>query len=115
MSLASFLQQTLTLDGMVFTLFVTVLGLGFAAVAFISNVTALPMMLERKVDIFAAVLVSVMAVARNTRAMALWAALIVLVTGVGLLTVVGLALALPLIGHASWHAYRDLVKDDGEP
>lgn len=115
MSLGSFLQQTLTLDGMVFTLFVTVLGLGFATVAFISNVTALPMMLERKVDIFAAVLASAMAVARNPRTMALWAAMIVLVTGVGLLTVVGLVVALPLIGHASWHAYRDLVKEDGEP
>ena len=115
MSLASFLHQTLTLDGMVFTMFVTVLGLGFATVAFISNVTALPMMLERKVDIFAAVLASAMAVARNPRTMALWAALIVLVTGVGLLSVVGLVVTLPLIGHASWHAYRDLVKADGEP
>ena len=39
------------------------------------------------------------------------AALIVIFTGIGLLTFyLGLALALPLIGHATWHAYRDLVE-----
>lgn len=112
MSLASLVAQAATVDGMVFVLFVTALGLGFATVAFISNVTALPMMLERREDIFAAVLVSVLAVSRNPRTMVLWAAVIVLVTGAGLLTGIGLVVALPLIGHASWHAYRDLVAGD---
>jgi uncharacterized membrane protein len=39
-----------------------------------------------------------------------WAALIVVIVGVGLASFyVGLIVALPLIGHATWHAYRDLV------
>lgn len=111
MSLSSLLAQTLTLDGMAFTLFVTALGFAFAVVAFVTNVTALPMMLDRQEDVFAAALVSFVAVVKNPRAMALWAGLIVLITGIGLATaMLGLIVALPLIGHASWHAYRDLVK-----
>ena len=44
--------------------------------------------------------------------MALWATLIVIFTSLGLLTFyLGLAIALPLIGHATWHAYRSLVED----
>jgi uncharacterized membrane protein len=115
MTLESLFEQALTLQGVTFLAFVTVLGLGFAAIAFVTNVTALPMMLDRPVDVFAAALVSVIAVVKNPRAMALWAGVIVLVTGVGMLTAfVGLVAALPLIGHASWHAYRDLVKGEGE-
>lgn len=113
MSISSLLAQTFTLDGIAFTLFVTALGFAFAAIAFVTNVTALPMMLDRQEDIFAAALVSVMAVLKNPRAMALWAGLIVLITGIGLVTaMLGLIVALPLIGHASWHAYRDLVKPE---
>jgi uncharacterized membrane protein len=40
----------------------------------------------------------------------LWAALLVVIVGAGLLTFyIGLFLAVPLAGHATWHAYRDLV------
>jgi uncharacterized membrane protein len=42
--------------------------------------------------------------------MLLWAGLIVLIVGAGLVTFyLGLFIAIPLVGHASWHAYRDLV------
>ncbi|MBX9635093.1 MAG: DUF2189 domain-containing protein, partial [Magnetospirillum sp.] len=75
MSFASLLEQTFTFQGIIFTLFVTALGFAFAAVAFVTNVTALPMMLDRPEDIFAAALVSVIAVVKNPRAMALWAGL----------------------------------------
>ena len=115
MSVGSLLEQTFTLQGMFFTAFVTALGFGFAAIAYVTNVTALPMMLDRQEDIFGAALVSVIAVVKNPRALALWAGLIVLVTGIGMATAfLGLIVALPLIGHASWHAYRDLVVREGE-
>jgi uncharacterized membrane protein len=68
-------------------------------------------MLDQRTDVFSAAFASVMAVARNPRPMALWAGLIaVLVFGAGLLGLVGLAVTLPLVGHASWHAYRALIK-----
>jgi uncharacterized membrane protein len=61
-----------------------------------------------------AMVTSVAAVGRNWRPMALWAALIVVFTAVGMATLfVGLVVAMPLIGHATWHAYRDVVVTDG--
>jgi uncharacterized membrane protein len=43
--------------------------------------------------------------------MALWAGLIVAFTGFGLIPLfLGLAVTMPLVGHATWHAYRDLVE-----
>lgn len=115
MSLDSFLTQVATFQGVTFTLFMLALGFAFAAAAFVTNVTTLPMMLDRRTDVFAAALVSVIAVVKNPRPMALWAVLIVAVIGAGLATAfIGLAVALPVIGHASWHAYRDLVKGEGE-
>lgn len=111
MSLESFLVQAATLNGVIFTAMMVALGFVFAAAAFVTNVVTLPMMLDRKVDVFSAALVSVVAVVRNPRLAALWAALIVAVTGLALATAfLGLVVALPLIGHASWHAYRDLVE-----
>src|SRR3990172_3163326 len=60
--------------------------------------------------VLAAIAASVTAVWRNRRVMIGWAALIALFTAAGLATFyIGLALTLPLIGHATWHAYRDLV------
>jgi uncharacterized membrane protein len=52
----------------------------------------------------------VRAVAKNWRVMIGWAAMIALVTGFGLATFfIGLAIALPLVGHASWHAYKAII------
>lgn len=88
----------------------TVVGAGFALVAFVFGVITLPVMLDQKEDIFRAALISWKAVQINRDVMALWATLIVLFIGAGLvMAYVGLILTLPLIGHATWHAYRALV------
>jgi uncharacterized membrane protein len=53
---------------------------------------------------------SIQAVATNPRPMAFWAGLIVVLTAMALLPFfLGLTLLLPLVGHATWHAYRDLA------
>lgn len=110
MTLSGFAEQILTLEGVIFSLFVTALGAAFATVAFVTNVVSLPAMLDRRMDFFAAAALSLRVVARNPRVMALWAAVIVVVTGLGLLSAfIGLAVTLPLIGHASWRAYREMV------
>jgi len=92
-------------------------GAIIAGAVFAISVVSIPMTLDRKTDFMTAILTSVAAVRANPAPMALWAALIVLFTGLGLLTFyLGLVLALPLIGHATWHAYRSLVEDsDLEP
>jgi len=54
---------------------------------------------------------SAVAVAINARTMAVWAGLVVLFTAAGLAAAfVGLAITLPLIGHATWHAYRAVIR-----
>jgi uncharacterized membrane protein len=63
-----------------------------------------------------AVLTSWSAVLANPVPLALWAALIVLLTLLGLGSwMLGLVAVMPLLGHASWHAYRDLVDASAFP
>jgi len=92
------------------------LGGVMAAPIFASSVVAMPLLLDRRVTLAQAVLTSWQAVACNPLAMGLWAALIVGFTLLGLGSVLlGLILVMPMLGHASWHAYRDLVDASGLP
>lgn len=97
-------------DGIPFLVVGTILGGMLAVLSFAISVTAFPMLLDRDVGAAAAIATSVHATMKNWRVLTGWAALIVLFTVAGLVTgCVGLAVTMPLIGHASWHAYRDLV------
>ncbi|MFV3130619.1 DUF2189 domain-containing protein [Niveispirillum sp. KHB5.9] len=88
----------------------TIIGAGFAGVAFAVSVVSIPMLMDRQTNAFTAMATSIMAVRVNAPAMALWAFIIVFLTGLGIATMfVGLIITLPLIGHASWHAYKELV------
>jgi len=88
----------------------------FALVAFAASAFSLPMFVDRRTDAVTAVVTSVNAVLRNKRAMALWAVLIVLSVAVGFATaLVGLAVTMPLIGHATWHAYRETIDAGAGP
>jgi len=85
-------------------------GFVLAWVAYAISAVSVPMLMDRQVDGFTAIRTSVRAVLDNWPAMTLWAVLIVFFIGLGLLTFyVGLFIALPLVGHATWHAYRDIV------
>lgn len=84
-----------------------------AAFTFSISAVTVPMLMDRQVDVVTAMRTSMEAVKRNWQAMTLWAALIVMFVGVGIATYyVGLIVAMPLVGHATWHAYRDLVPRD---
>lgn len=90
----------------------TIIGLAFAVVAFAISAISIPMLIDREIDVMTAIMTSIFAVTCHWRAMALWAGLIVVFTAAGLATMfIGLALIVPLVGHATWHAYRDLVPD----
>lgn len=109
---ASTAQLFFSGSGLTFLIIFMLVGAVIAAVVFAISVVSIPMMLDRKTDFITAMLTSITAVRANPGPMVLWAALIVIFTGIGLVTFyLGLAIALPLIGHASWHAYRDLVED----
>ena len=86
-------------------------GAFLATTVFSITVVAFPTILDRKSSATTAVFTSVTAVARNWRPLVLWAFLIVIFSAPGLvLFYAGLIVTLPLIGHASYHAYRDLVE-----
>lgn len=86
------------------------LGAVMAAPIFASSVLAMPLLLDRSCPVWVAVLTSWRTVLANPAALALWAALIMTLVMLGFATaLVGLVLVVPVLGHASWHAYRDLV------
>lgn len=88
-------------------------GLAFAILAFMISVVSIPLMTHRKVDVITAMIASGKSVIKNPVPMFMWAAIIVLMIGLGFLFFfVGLAATLPIIGHASWHVYRDVIVDN---
>jgi uncharacterized membrane protein len=90
----------------------TAAGALLAALAFGLSAISIPLLLDREeAHVVTAISASFKAIFENPATMAFWAVLIVLFAGVGLITFyLGLIVTLPLIGHASWHAYRDLVE-----
>jgi uncharacterized membrane protein len=89
----------------------TAVGGILAAVAFAISVISVPLLLTRRADAVTAIAASLAAVACNPKPMALWAALIAGFMVLGIVTLcLGLIVAFPLIGHATWHAYRDVVR-----
>lgn len=111
-ALGNFVREVfLSGDYLYFTLTYLVVGGAIAAVIFALTVVSVPMLMERDIDMVTAMMTSVRATATNPGAMAVWAALIVALVAVGFATMlIGLVILLPLLGHASWHAYRDLVE-----
>lgn len=81
-----------------------------AAPVFASSVVAIPLLVDRKVSVPRAVLTSWRAVMANPICMSIWAAIVMSLSLLGLCTMMfGLILVIPVLGHATWHAYRDLV------
>ncbi|MCX7901358.1 MAG: DUF2189 domain-containing protein [Burkholderiaceae bacterium] len=105
-----FLRYAVSGQGwLLFSLWLLAGGLG-AALVFAATAVSAPLLLDRAVDLRTAVLTSVRAVGDNPLPMALWAAVIMLATLASLATALaGFVLTVPVIGHATWHAYRDLV------
>lgn len=99
-----------TSDGLTMAVTGTVIGAVVAFLAFSLVVISAPMMLGAKTDVFIATITSVRAVTRNLIPMLVWAVLIAVLTAIGIATAFfGLILVFPLIGLASWRAYRELV------
>ena len=110
-TLDTFLAQVFSLENVEFLLAYACVGGFFAALVFAISVVAIPMMLDRNTDGIVAALTSLKACSTNPGPMLVWGALIVLLTAVGFaLCFAGLAITVPIIGHASWHAYRALVE-----
>lgn len=90
----------------------TLVGGALALVAYMISVVSIPMLMTHRVDAFTAMSLSVQSVMKNLNPMLLWAVLIAAFMALGIVTgFVGLIVAFPLIGHATWHAYEDLIHE----
>jgi len=102
--------------------FAVFLGVGsavgsiFAAIVFCASAFSLPMIMDKNVDTVTAVLSSVNAVLRNKAVMFFWVMIIIFALLLSFLTgLLGLAVLMPLIGHATWHAYQDTIDASAWP
>lgn len=78
---------------------------------FASSVISIPLMIDRRVTAGQAMRASARAVAANVPAMIVWSALITILTAIGYAPFLGgLLIVAPLLGHATWHAYRELAR-----
>ncbi len=104
---ATFLQA----DTLPFLVVGTLIGGVLALLTFSISVVSIPLLLDRpQANVIDAIATSFRTVQTNFLPMLFWGALIVVFTAAGLVTLyLGLIVTLPLIGHATWHAYRDLV------
>jgi uncharacterized membrane protein len=86
-------------------------GFIFAAVVLTLSVVSFPMLVDRNVSVGAAVQTSIRAVLANPVTMAIWGVVVAAALLLGSLPVfVGLAVVMPVLGHASWHLYRKVVE-----
>lgn len=87
------------------------IGAILAALAFAIGAFSIPYLLDRRhSNLFEAIATSVAAVRLNLRPMLLWAGLIVLLVALAMVPgLLGLVVVLPVVAHATWHAYRDVV------
>lgn len=104
------LPQLINPDNLSFLVTYTVVGGIFAGLIFVTSVISIPMILDRQVDAVSAGLTSIRACLQNPGVMLLWGALITLLVGLAMLPwFLGLFVVGPVIGHATWHAYRRIV------
>jgi uncharacterized membrane protein len=109
-SVDGFMRQVLSLDNLEFLFAYCCVGGFFAVLVFAISVVSVPMMLDRDTDGIVAVLTSLKAFSSNVPAMIVWGVAIIGIVAAGFaLVFAGLVVAVPVIGHATWHAYRALV------
>jgi uncharacterized membrane protein len=85
-------------------------GVAFSIVVLSLSVVSIPLLLDRDVPLRTAIGTSLRAVAANPGTMVLWGLIVMGVLALGCLPAfIGLAVALPVLGHATWHLYRRTV------
>jgi uncharacterized membrane protein len=104
------LMALLSPDNIAFIVAWAAVGFIFASLIYAVSVVSIPMILHRETDAITAGLTSMRLVLTQTGVMAWWALLIAVLVGLALLPgFLGLLVVGPVVGHASWHAYRAAV------
>jgi len=101
-------------NGVAMLLVGTGVGAGFALLAYMLTVIAIPLLLDREVDFITAMITSFHSVKAHPIPMLAWAALIAITTLAALIPAfLGLLIVLPLWGHASWRLYALMSAQNG--
>ena len=112
-SVGDLLGQVLSLQHWDFVLAYFAVGALFALIGFSISVVSIPLILDRRTETIVAAITSVRTLYENPAALLLWAILIFALIIAGFATrFLGLVVVVPILGHARWHAYRDLIEDD---
>ncbi len=111
-SIGAFAQQVFaTSSGLVLIVVGSAVGVLFAVLVLTVSVVSFPMLLDREVGVLTAVQASMSAVLANPVTMAMWGVIVAVTLAVGSLPIfVGLAVVLPVLGHATWHVFRKVVE-----
>lgn len=109
-----FLKEVLTTShGLALVILGNVVGLLYMIAVFSISVVSFPLLLDRDVGAAIAMKTSIRAVIANPLPMALWAVIVGVLLTVGMLAlIVGLAVVIPVLGHATWHLYRRVVEPE---
>ncbi|WP_342363514.1 DUF2189 domain-containing protein [Terrarubrum flagellatum] len=111
LSLVQFLRDTLTTpQGWMMIIIGNLVGFCFAVLALTVSVVSFPLLIDRDVGVANAIQTSIRAVAENPQTMAIWGLIVAVALALGSIPLfVGLAIVMPILGHATWHLYRKVV------
>ena len=109
-------RQLLSFQNIEFLITWTVVGAVFAGLIFVTSVISIPMILDRQTDAISAGLTSIRACLQNPGVMLWWGLLIAVLVGLAMLPwFAGLLVIGPVVGHATWHAYRQCLQAPAAP
>ncbi|MCX7219347.1 MAG: DUF2189 domain-containing protein [Burkholderiales bacterium] len=110
-----FLSQLFSLANLEFIAVYCCIGFVFASLVFAISWVSIPLMLDRDTDAITAMIISTVSLFINVPATLVWAVMIVALVVLGFFSWnLGLIIAMPVVGHATWHAYREVVGRHGE-
>ncbi|GLQ12303.1 hypothetical protein GCM10007913_42360 [Devosia yakushimensis] len=115
--LGALVNQVLTTpEGWTLLIVGNLLGLAFAIITLCTTVVAFPLLLDRDVGAYVAVTTSIRAVLKNPIPMFAWGLIVAIGLALGSLPLfVGLAVVIPIFGHATWHLYRKVIEPAAAP
>lgn len=116
-SIGAFVSDVLTTQrGWTLVILGNLIGLLFALIALSTTVVAFPLLLDRDVGAYAAIETSARAIMANPVPMLFWGLIVAVALLIGSLPLlVGLAIVLPVLGHATWHLYRKVIEPAPAP
>lgn len=111
-NISSSYDAFLTTNGLTMIAIELVVGAVLGFILFALTVFSLPLLIDKEIDFMTAMLLSFEAVRENFAVMVVWAGLIAVLVVVAMIPAfLGLLVALPVLGHATWHLYRRALVD----